>query len=108
MIQVTVFRDSDQSYRGYMVSGHAGYDEAGRDIICACVSVLTQNTANSIERFTDDSIRGEMGEEGYLKVEFPDGISAESKLLMDSMISGLTDIVEAYGKQYLKIRFKEV
>ena len=108
MIQVTVFRDSNQSYRGYTVSGHAGYEEAGKDIICASVSVLTQNTANSIERFTDDSICGEMGEDGYLKVEFPDGISAESKLLLDSMVLGLQDIVEAYGKRYLNIRFKEV
>jgi uncharacterized protein YsxB (DUF464 family) len=108
MIQVTVFRDSEQSYCGYTVSGHAGFAEAGKDIICACVSILTQNTANSIERFTDDSIRGEMGEDGYLRVEFPDGIGAESKLLMDSMISGLQDIAETYGKRYLKIRFKEV
>ncbi len=108
MIQVTVFRDSDQVYRGYTVKGHAGFAEHGYDIICASVSVLTQNTANSIERFTDDSIRGEMGDDGYLSVEFPDGISAESKLLMDSMISGLEDMVESYGKRYIKIRFKEV
>jgi len=27
---------------------------------------------------------------------------------MDSMISGLQDMVESYGKRYIKIRFKEV
>ena len=36
------------------MSGHAGYDDIGKDIVCAAVSVLVINTLNSIERFTDD------------------------------------------------------
>lgn len=109
MIQVTVFRDSGRMYRGYEVSGHSGYAEEGSDIICAAVSVLAQNTANSIEKFTGDCIIGEVSEDGgYLKVEFPDGIGRESNLLMDSMILGLHDVMECYGKRYVNIRYKEV
>ena len=40
------------------VKGHAGYDEYGKDIVCAAVSVLTVNMANSVEKFTDDSFKG--------------------------------------------------
>ncbi|MFQ8841000.1 MAG: ribosomal-processing cysteine protease Prp [Clostridium fessum] len=36
------------------VNGHAGYDEYGKTIVCAAVSVLTVNMANSVEKFTDD------------------------------------------------------
>lgn len=109
MIQITVFCDSAKGYRGYEVSGHAGYAEEGSDIICAAVSVLTQNTANSIERFTSDSIQGKASEDGgYLKVMFPDGLGRESALLMDSMIFGLQAVRECYGKRYVNIRFKEV
>ena len=39
---------------------------------------------------------------------FTGTISAESKLLMDSLILGLTDIAESYGDKYIKIRFREV
>ena len=38
------------------VKGHAGYDEYGKDIVCAAVSVLTVNMANSVEKFTDDGL----------------------------------------------------
>lgn len=30
---------------GYEISGHAGYAEAGEDIVCAAVSALAQTTA---------------------------------------------------------------
>ena len=75
------------------VKGHAGYDEYGKDIVCAAVSVLTVNMANSVEKFI---------------FHFTGTVSAESKLLMDSLILGLTDIAESYGDKYIKIRFREV
>ena len=58
MIQVTVFTKkcagtvSDYEYSGVRLSGHAGFDDSGRDIICAAVSTLVFNTVNSIEVFT--------------------------------------------------------
>ena len=39
---------------GFDVSGHAGYSEAGSDIVCAAVSALVINAVNSIEKFTED------------------------------------------------------
>ena len=44
------------------VKGHAGYDEYGKDIVCAAVSVLTVNMANSVEKFTDDGFKGSVDE----------------------------------------------
>ena len=42
MIQATVLKDSmdsgNASYRGIVIEGHAGYADAGEDIICAGVS----------------------------------------------------------------------
>ena len=87
------------------VKGHAGYDEYGKDIVCAAVSVLTVNMANSVEKFTDDSVDEKTGQFIF---HFTGTVSAESKLLMDSLILGLTDIAESYGDKYIKIRFREV
>ena len=47
-------------------------------------------------------------EEGYLAWEFLSGTSRETRLLMDSLVLGLTQIQENYDKQYLKITIKEV
>ena len=109
MIRVNVFKDSDGNCRGIQLKGHAGYDDYGRDIICASVSALALNMANSVEQFTDDGFDGNVEEEtGHFTFRFTGDISKESKLLMDSLILGLKNIEEAYGEEYIKIRFKEV
>ncbi len=54
------------------MQGHAGYAPRGSDIVCAAVSVLAQNTVNSIEHFTQDSFTADVDEENgglYLKIE---------------------------------------
>ena len=64
MIQVVVWRDSGQQIRGIDLDGHAGYGEEGEDIVCAAVSALVLNMANSVEAFTEDTFSGEAAAEG--------------------------------------------
>ena len=40
-------------YVGFKAVGHAGYGEAGEDIVCAAISVLTINTINAIDAYTN-------------------------------------------------------
>lgn len=47
MITVEFFT-SGNVIGGFKVSGHAGYDDAGLDIVCAAVSSAVQHTANLI------------------------------------------------------------
>lgn len=112
MIQVTVFMktvDSGQVYTGIDLSGHAGFDQSGRDIVCAAVSALVLNTANSISAFTDDGYEGEMDENtGSFQFHFNSQISPESQLLMNSLVLGLKNIEKEYGREYIFIEFEEV
>ena len=102
MITVEI-RKSNGEYTGFSSKGHAGYAEEGYDIICAAVSALTLNTINSIEKFTDDAFKAE-AKNGMLRWKFTKlPLSKETKLLMDSLILGLEDIQENYGKKYIKI-----
>ena len=109
MIHVDVFSDSEGNTSGIEVNGHAGYDDCGKDIICAAVSSLTLNMANSVEAFTEDGFDGSVDEKtGSFVFRFTGDISPESKLLMNSLVLGLRNIAESYGEEYIKIRFKEV
>ncbi len=109
MIKVAILKGSSDEYKGFSILGHAGYDKYGRDIICASVSVLTVNTINAIESFTDDGFKVEQNEElGSLKFKFQGTVSEESKLLIDTMVLGLRSIEESYGSKYIKVLFKEV
>ncbi|MCI8514844.1 MAG: ribosomal-processing cysteine protease Prp [Lachnospiraceae bacterium] len=107
MIKVTIVTDSDGEYKGFQITGHADYEEYGKDIICAAVSCLALNTMNSIEALTDDGTYG-VTEDGLLKFRFTGGCSEQAELLMDSFVLGLTGIQEKYGSDYMKFRFKEV
>ena len=77
-----IFYQKDGITFGFSVTGHAGYDESGKDIVCAGVSALVINTINSLETFTDDNIISRIEEEGMTKVKIKGIVSPESELLL--------------------------
>lgn len=89
------------STTGITVDGHAGYAEAGKDIICAAVSVLTQNLINSIEALTEDTIKYEIAP-GHIKINYVD-LSEKGQILVDSFFIGISEIVHAYGNEYVQL-----
>ncbi len=107
MISLNVFKDSNDTYRGFSVVGHANYAENGKDIVCSAVSILSINTINSIENFTNDKFVVN-SEDGLITFSFTDNVSKESVLLLDSMILGFKTIKKEFGKKYIQILFKEV
>lgn len=106
MIKITVFKNS-KGYQGFICTGHAGYADAGSDIVCAGVSALVVNAVNSIEIFTGDSAEANE-ENGRIEFKVHSELSEKSILLLDSMILGLQEIQKSYGNEYIQIIFKEV
>ena len=110
MIKVTVYKTVNHDYAGLDVLGHAGYAEAGQDIVCAAASVLVINTMNAIEAFADDqaSLVTEE-EEGFIHYELNGRPSMEASLLLKTMVLGLSEMAhdEDYA-QYIDLTFEEV
>ena len=108
MTKITFYRHEDGSWRGFDSCGHAGYAQAGEDIVCSAVSALIINFVNSLEEFTDDDYRVDTDQENAeINVEFTGKLSKEGNLLLKSLILGLTSIEEEQD-QYLDVIFKEV
>ena len=107
MIEVTVFKN-ENNFMGLKSVGHAGYADKGQDIVCSAVSVLLINTINSIEKLTRDEISYKNVSPGDLEVLFPSGLSNDGKLLMNSLLLGLEEIKNEYGKTYFTLSVKEV
>jgi len=102
MIRIQVVKEQGQ-YKSFAIDGHAGYAEAGEDIVCAAVSALVINAINSIEQFTDDAFTCDC-QDGMIKSwEFTSKVSRETGLLMDSLMLGLSGVQKSYGDRYLKI-----
>ena len=99
MTTIVIFKSND-SYKGFTCMGHSGFGLSGSDIVCASISILVINTINSIEELAKEKIVTESNEnEGFIECHFPDQINDKTKLLMDSMVMGLKEIEQNYGKR---------
>ena len=109
MTIVTMYRDKEEHYTGFKVSGHSGYADSGSDIICAAISVLTTTTVNSIESIVGDACEYQVKEDrGYLRFSLKGDSSEDSQLLIKSMVLGLSQLQQSCNSKYLKLIYKEV
>ena len=63
MTAIKIFRDQNKDCIGYEISGHAEFDDSGRDIVCAAISILATTTHNAIEKLTSDKFGHEEDED---------------------------------------------
>nr|WP_296267633.1 ribosomal-processing cysteine protease Prp [uncultured Merdimonas sp.] len=88
MIAVSVRKDR------ITVSGHAGFAEAGKDIVCAGVTALIQTMIKSISDLTEDKIEYEISP-GRADIHYGD-LSEAGKLLVDSFFIGVCAIANEF------------
>ena len=82
------------------ITGHAGFSEAGSDIVCASVSSICITTVNALIRIDSECINYEETD-GYLKVDIKKH-SEVVDILIENMVSLLTELEKDY-KKYIKI-----
>lgn len=95
MIRVNVEKDKIK------VSGHAGYEEAGKDIVCASVSSIVTTTVNAIIRLKEDSIFYRESE-GIIEIEIQ-----KHNDITDTLILNMVDLLkqlESEFSKYIKIK----
>jgi uncharacterized protein YsxB (DUF464 family) len=101
MITIKIVRNVEKAIIRFSVSGHAFYDDPGKDIVCAGVSAVTIGAVNAIEKLTGLEPRA-TSKSGLLKAEAPrstDPIRNDQvQLLLEGMVAALESIVETYGK----------
>ncbi|MCL6445359.1 MAG: ribosomal-processing cysteine protease Prp [Alicyclobacillus sp.] len=98
MIRLVVEEDQGRIVR-FRVSGHAGYADAGQDIVCAAVSVLVTNAINSMERFLQ--VQPTIAEHGAAldcRIPEPAVQDAGVQLLLRSMVFGVEQTADQYPK----------
>ena len=101
MIDVRIFKRKTGEVYGFTIKNH------GNEIVCAAVSILAQNTVNSVEKFTDGAFKCEHDESGgYIFFEHEalknGGELRDAALLLKSMVLGLEGIRDVY-KNEIKI-----
>ena len=106
MISVEVYRDREGRINGFKTTGHAMFDDKGKDIVCAAVSILTINTVNSIEKFLPEEKLAVVSDEdkGIIECTLSEPVSDKARLLLDVFAFGIENIAEAYGNRFIRLK----
>ena len=94
MIEVNVRLD------GITIDGHAGYAEAGKDIVCAGVTALVQTLITSMEELTADQIEYSISP-GKADIRYRN-LSEAGRLLVGSFFVGLKEIEREFP-EYIRL-----
>ena len=90
----------DGQVTGFVCAGHAGYAEAGEDIVCAAVSALTESCLNAIEAVAGVRPVVRMGQ-GFLAATLPRGTdSRDANTLLNGLQVGLRGIAAQYPQHF--------
>ncbi len=79
-----------------VISGHAMYDENGKDIVCSAVSSIVITSVNACLMFDKNSIKYKSND-GYMEIEIlKDDYTTE--IIIKNMINMLEDLSKDYKK----------
>lgn len=101
MIKITIIKNGE-NVTAISCEGHSGYASEGSDIVCASVSVLTQNAQKTLDEILHINSKFVCDEDiPYLSIELPKLEGEKSKsayLIMNSTANGLRDIASSFPK----------
>ncbi len=85
------------------ISGHSGYEESGKDIVCAAVSSTVITSINAILSIDNTSIKVIEGDE--LSIEILKDIDVVN-ILLKNMINMLMELEDDY-RDYITVKKEE-
>ncbi|HEY4544117.1 MAG TPA: ribosomal-processing cysteine protease Prp [Tissierellaceae bacterium] len=112
MIEV-VLKTRDKNLLGFEVSGHAQYDQSGKDIVCSAVSVLTINSINTLEEVLNLKNEIKYSEKENLITLDINTKSLDELKLHDTQVVlrgfelGITSILREY-QEFVELYYREV
>lgn len=108
MLRAEFFILDDGKIKGFDISGHSGYEESGKDIVCAAVSSAAYMTANTIADVM--GIQAEVtvkDDEGHMNFLVYDKYLSDCGYILQGFKNHLLMLEEMYPEN-VKVFYKEV
>ena len=93
MIKISITRENEV-VTNIKINGHAGYDDYGKDIVCASVSSMVITTINGLLRLDNNSLKYEE-KDGYINIDV-----LKHNETIDMLILNLVSLLEELQNQY--------
>ncbi|MGF7087014.1 uncharacterized protein YsxB (DUF464 family) [Kroppenstedtia sanguinis] len=86
-----------------ILQGHAGFGEAGEDLVCAAVSGIAVGLTNASEtllgvQIHSDDVNQEEG--GYLECRIPGGLMPETRQRVSFLLEAMTAALQSVADEY--------
>lgn len=115
MIIVEIVKDESENIYGYEVFGHSNFDEYGKDIVCAAISILAQTSLMSLVdvcNIPEKDIEYLIEEQtGYLEVNLKNSLDPKeferAQIVLKTFELGVKATQENYSK-YITLKYREV
>ena len=109
MISVIFHKDDHGQLISYEARGHSGYGEAGHDIVCAGVSVLSSTCCNALESVCGIIVVMKANSDGHIAYALPKNLTDaqmhDAQILMQALLQGIQDMTDVYPK-YVRLSMK--
>ncbi len=108
MLRVEILENNDGWITSFIIEGHSGFSEYGKDIVCAGVSAITQTALLGLDHFlSNKKPKVEVGP-GNLRCELPASLKKEEReragVILETMFLGLKAVEENYAGNVKVIR----
>lgn len=95
----------------FEVSGHTGYDDYGKDIVCSAVSSITQSACLGIIKVLKiNAVMKKDEKRGYLKLQLPKNLNEkdmkDAQIILKTMQLSLNDLLFSYS-EYIKLEVQD-
>ena len=108
MISATIY-EGENGYAACRITGHSGQAEAGRDIVCAAVSILGCTCVNALETvcgIIPDVVENDSGVLEFRLPELNPDDNAKAQILMGALKQGLSDLENSHP-QHVRMTEKQ-
>ena len=109
MINVIVIKEK-QTIKTIEASGHSGYAEEGKDIVCSAISTLMETLANGLIEVVKADVKVNIDETiPHLSISLNETDFEKCKLsqvLMQSTLLGIKGVAQGFSK-FIKIKEKQ-
>ena len=102
MTKIKFYKSKDK-FVGFEISGHTGYNQYGKDVLCATISGITQSTTLGIRDVCKINANISRDDDsGYLKVELPNNLDKQTfdkvQVLLETLYVSINDLCLGYSK----------
>ena len=96
------FFKNDNNFVGFECSGHTGYEEYGKDVLCATISGISQSVVLGLTKVLNINVDMKKDDKkGHLKVELPSDLSLDkmqsAQVLICTLYESVKDLMIGYS-----------